>query len=181
MPALRQQILRPWRRVARVQQRRSLSNLQRNRHCAHREPRRARARRKQDHRRGRRGGMGHAHVGPHEAGVRRYGRAHERAVLRAHGRRTRHRLQRAGREEAHPLQGEEGREFRRTRLHLLQCRAHRGKLPRQGERREGLAPRGEILDGRPLPRLRRHAPVRGHARTNRSRHQSGSGDENDTR
>ena len=46
--------------------------------------------------------MGHAHVGPHEAGVRRHGRAHERAVSRAHRRRTRHRLQRAG-EKRHIL------------------------------------------------------------------------------
>ena len=125
--------------------------------------------------------MGHAHVGPHEAGVRRHGRAHERAVSRTHRRRTRHRLQRAGREEAHPLQGEEGRELRRTRLHLLQCRAHRGKLPRQGERREGLASRGKVFDGRPLPRLRWHAPIPGRAATDRSRHQSGTSNGNDAR
>ena len=57
--------------------------------------------------------------------------------------------------KAHPLQGEEGREFRRTRLHLLQCRVHGGKLPRQSEGREGLASRGEMRKA--LPRLRWHA------------------------
>ena len=125
--------------------------------------------------------MGRAHVGPHEAGVRRHGRAHERAVSRTHRRRTRHRLQRAGREEAHPLQGKEGRELRRTRLHLLQCRAHRGKLPCQSERREGSASCGEVFDGRPLPRLRWHAPIPGRAAADRSRHQSSTSNGNDAR
>lgn len=47
--------------------------------------------------------------------------------------------------------------------------------------REGSAPCGEVFDGRPLSRLRRHAPVRGRARANRLRHQSGAGDGNDAR
>ena len=104
--------------------------------------------------------MGLAHVGPHETGVRRDGRAHQRAVQRAHARRTRHRIQRASRQKAHPLQAEERRRFRRTRLHLLQRRIHGGERARQSQGRERPEARGPVPQGRPMHRLRRHTTER---------------------
>ena len=104
------------------------------------------------HRRRRGAAMGLAHVGPHETGVRRDGRAHQRAVQRTHARRTRHRIQRAGRQKAYSLQAEERRRFRRTRLHLLQRRVHGGERARQSQGREGPEARG------PSSSRRAHAP-----------------------
>ena len=104
--------------------------------------------------------MGFAHVGPHETGVRRDGRAHQRAVQRTHTRRTRHRIQRAGRQKAYSLQAEERRRFRRTRLHLLQRRVHGGERARQSQGREGPEACGPVPQGRPMRRLRRHTTER---------------------
>ena len=104
--------------------------------------------------------MGLAHVGPHETGVRCDGRAHQRAVQRAHARRTRHRIQRASRQKAHPLQAEERRRFRRTRLHLLQRRVHGGECARQSQGREGPEACGPVPQGGAVRRLQRHPTER---------------------
>ena len=104
--------------------------------------------------------MGFAHVGPHETGVRRDGRAHQRAVQRTHTRRTRHRIQRAGRQKAYSLQAEERRRFRRTRFHLLQRRIHGGERARQSQGRERSEARGSISQGGTMRRLWRHTTER---------------------
>ena len=67
-----------------------------------------------------------------------------------------HRLPRPGGEEAHLLQGEEFQRRGGAGLHLLQRGVHRGERPRQGEGREGHEAGGEIPEGGPVPRLRRH-------------------------
>ena len=72
-----------------------------------------------------------------------------------------HRLRRAGREEAHPVQGEEGRHVRRDGLHLLQRRAHRGERPGQGQGREGPEACGALPARGPVHDVRGHASLRG--------------------
>ena len=67
-------------------------------------------------------------------------------------------------EKPHPAAGEERRQLRRTRLHLLQRRLHRGERAGEGEGREGPGARGPLPNRGAVPGLRGHAPVGGGAR-----------------
>ena len=86
-----------------------------------------------------------------------------------------HRLPRPRGEEAHLLPQQELQPGGRAGLHLLQRRLYRGKRTRQGQGREGHEARRKIPEGRGLPGLPRHAPVRCRPRAEAARHFAGRG------
>ncbi len=111
----------------------------------------------------RRAAMGHAHVGPYEAGVRRDGRAHRRAVSASSRPRSATSCSTARcRQKAHPVQAEErATNFAELDFTYLQRRHTRWRTRSSKAKDEkGLARVARFLKEGPVPRLRRHAPER---------------------
>ena len=106
---------------------------------------------------------------------RGHGGAHPRTLPGADGGGEGHRLPRPGGEEAHLLQGEEFQRRGGAGLHLLQRGVHRGERPFQSEGREGHEAGGEIPEGGPVPRLRRHPLKPGGPGPQATRHWPGRG------
>ena len=136
LPRVRRKVLCALGRGARVQQPGRVSDVRRHGHCAHGGQEHARARRNAHHRRGRRCPVELAHVVAHDRRVPRHGRAHGRALLRAHRAGEGHCVQRPRRKEAHIVPCQELRRRHRARLHLLQRGIHGGERALQGQGRE---------------------------------------------
>ena len=172
--------LRAFRRGTGLQQPGRLPHLRRHGRGTHGGPRDAGAGREPDHRRGSGRALELADVVADDRRLPGDGRAHGRALSRSDGRGKGHRLQRPGGKRStfstRPKIPTRPAELDFTYYNAVYTVEN---ALCQGQGRKGHEARGKIFEAGYLPRLRRHAPVRGGARAAAARHLAGRGLPND--